>query len=76
MIRESLNFSDRVFWFSTLVSKQAHLDGMYRSLQKAKALEVKTIPLGTGNKSTRIVAWTFLDKEQQKEWQISRWKQG
>ena len=76
MIRESLNFSGRVFWFSTLVSKQAHLDGMYRSLQKAKALEVKTIPLGTGNKSTRIVAWTFLDKEQQKEWQISRWKQG
>ena len=28
--------------------------------------------MGTGNKSTRIVAWTFLSKEEQKEWAKTR----
>jgi len=35
--------------------------------------EVKTIPMGQGNKTSRIVAWTFLSKEQQKEWRNKRW---
>ena len=73
MIRESRNFSDRVFWFSSLVSKKAHLERIYRSLKKVKAVEVKSIPLGTGNKSSRIVSWTFLDDIQQKAWRDSRW---
>lgn len=30
--------------------------------------------MGTGNKSSRIVAWTFLNKDEQKEWKESRWK--
>jgi len=29
--------------------------------------------MGSGNKSSRIVAWTFLSKEAQKEWRESRW---
>ena len=27
-----------------------------------------------GNKSSRIVAWTFLSTEEQKEWRETRWK--
>ena len=73
MIRESRKIAHRVFWFSTLVSKKAHLDSIFRSLEDVKALEVKSISLGTANKSARIVAWRFLDKEQQKAWRISRW---
>ncbi len=29
--------------------------------------------MGTTNKSSRIVVWTFLTKEEQKEWAIKRW---
>jgi len=74
MIRESRRFAKNVYWFSTLVSKQSNLKGIYKSLEKLEAEKVKTIPLGTGNKSGRIVAWTFLSEEEQKDRKESRWK--
>jgi 23S rRNA (adenine1618-N6)-methyltransferase len=42
-------------------------------LDKAEATEVATLPMGQGNKTSRIVVWSFLSKEQQKEWKNSRW---
>ena len=30
--------------------------------------------MGTGNKVSRIVVWTFLSKKQQNEWREKRWK--
>ncbi len=74
MVSESKNFSKNCCWFSTLVSKQSNLKGIYKSLEKTEASQIKTIPMGTGNKSSRIVAWTFLSKEEQKEWRETRWK--
>jgi len=71
MIRESKRFGENVFWFSTLVSKQTHLKGAYESLKMVAAKEVKTIPMGQGNKSSRILAWTFFDTEQKQAWQKS-----
>jgi 23S rRNA (adenine1618-N6)-methyltransferase len=62
------------FWFTTLVSKQSNLKGIYKALQESKAADIRTIAMGTGNKSTRIVAWTFLSKEEQKAWRDSRWR--
>lgn len=73
MIKESKDFSKNCFWFSTLVSKQSNLKGIYIVLEQLKAKKIKTIPLGTGNKSSRIVAWTFLTKEEQKEWRTDKW---
>lgn len=73
MIRESKNFSKNCLWFSTLVSKQSNLKGIYKSLESYDAKQVKTIPMGTGNKSSRIIAWTFLSKTAQKVWRESRW---
>lgn len=73
MIKESKDFSKNCFWFSTLVSKQSNLKGIYIVLEQLKAKKIKTIPLGTGNKSSRIVAWTFLTKEEQKEWRAAKW---
>jgi 23S rRNA (adenine1618-N6)-methyltransferase len=55
------------------VSKQSHLKGIHDALAKAGAVEVKTIPMGQGNKSGRVVAWTFLDREQQNIWAKTRW---
>ena len=74
MITESKIYSKRCFWFSTLVSKQSNLKGIYKSLDNSNIKQLKTITMGTANKSSRIVAWTFLSKEEQKEWRESRWK--
>jgi 23S rRNA (adenine1618-N6)-methyltransferase len=74
MVRESKNFSESCFWFTTLVSKQSNLKSIYTSLEKENAVEVKTIVMGQGNKTSRIVAWTFLTSEQQKDWRNTRWK--
>ena len=73
MIRESKKFSTNCFWFSTLVSKQSNLKGVYDSLKKVEVSQIKTIPMGTGNKSSRIVAWTFLSKNQRDRWVEERW---
>ncbi len=73
MVRQSKFFANACFWFSTSVSKQSHLKGIYEALKIAGAVEVKTIPMGQGNKSGRIVAWTYLTTEQQKSWRETRW---
>lgn len=73
MIEESKKFSNSCFWFTSIVSKEDHLQNAYSTLKKFGALEVKTIPMGTGNKKSRILAWTFLNPKQQKIWMQSRW---
>lgn len=75
MILQSKKFSTSCFWFSTLISKQANLSGVYQELNKVDVVEIKTIPMGQGNKTSRIVAWTFLEKEQQKKWINTRWNE-
>jgi len=74
MITESQKFSQRCYWFSTLVSKQSNLKFIHKALKHAQAKDIKTVPMGTGNKSTRVVAWTFLSKEEQNSWRETRWK--
>jgi 23S rRNA (adenine1618-N6)-methyltransferase len=68
LIRESQNYAANVFWFTTLVSKQSHLKSLYGTLKTVRPAEVKTISMGTGNKSTRILAWTFVPKEERVDW--------
>jgi 23S rRNA (adenine1618-N6)-methyltransferase len=70
---ESKEFSSSCFWFSTLVSKKTHLKNIQNSLDKAKVTEVKIIEMSQGNKISRVIAWTFLTKEQQKIWVDKRW---
>ena len=73
MINQSEEFAKSCFWFSTLVSKQSHLKNIYMELEMAGAAVVKTIPMGQGNKASRIVAWTFMKKEQRENWVNTRW---
>ena len=56
---ESSLFKDQCQWFTTLVSKKDLVKGMYASLKKLGATDIKTITMGQGNKISRIVAWTF-----------------
>jgi 23S rRNA (adenine1618-N6)-methyltransferase len=73
MIRQSRLFKKNCFWFTTLVSKQSNLPAIYDMLEKAEAVNMKTIPMGQGNKISRIVVWTFLTQEEQKAWKLKRW---
>ena len=75
MVRESKQFSTACCWFSTLVSKESNLTKVYDSLRKANPAEVKTNPMGQGNKISRIVAWTFLTPDLQRNWINTRWIQ-
>ena len=74
MISESKKFGKSCFWFSSLVSKQSNLKMVNKTLQDIGAEKVQVIPMGQGNKTSRIVAWTFLTAEEQKEWRETNWK--
>jgi len=73
MIRQSKQFYNSCFWYTTFISKQSNLKSVYTELKSSGALEVRTIPMSHGNKQSRIVAWTFLTPIQQKNWIRTRW---
>ncbi|MFM2369304.1 MAG: hypothetical protein RL619_1604 [Bacteroidota bacterium] len=70
MIYESAKFPMNCLWFTTLVSKKENLSSIYKTLNKVSAVEVKTIDMAQGQKTSRIVAWTFLSEAQQKAWKF------
>lgn len=73
MILESAQVAMNCFWFTSLVSKKENLAGIYKVLAQVKALEIKTVEMKQGQKTSRFVAWTFLNPEQQHEWRTQRW---
>jgi 23S rRNA (adenine1618-N6)-methyltransferase len=75
MISQSKQISSSCFCFTTLISKQSHLKSVYLALKNEVALDVRTIPMSQGNKTNRIVAWTYLTPEQQQKWINKRWKE-
>jgi 23S rRNA (adenine1618-N6)-methyltransferase len=60
MIAQSAEIPDRCRWFTTLVSKSAHVPRLRDALRRANAADVKTIGMAQGQKQSRILAWTFL----------------
>ncbi len=68
LIEESLDIKNQCLWFTCLISRQEHLEVIYKMLYNAKAIEVKTISMGQGNKRSRIIAWTFLNQQEQETW--------
>ncbi|MBK7937223.1 MAG: 23S rRNA (adenine(1618)-N(6))-methyltransferase RlmF [Lewinellaceae bacterium] len=73
MISQSRQFATSCFWFSTLISKKSNVKIACKGLEKVRASDVKTISMGQGHKNSRILAWTFLSREQQKLWRNTRW---
>jgi 23S rRNA (adenine1618-N6)-methyltransferase len=65
---ESSFYKEQCFWFTALVSHKDHVRPMKVSLNKLGATNVKVIHMMQGNKTSRIIAWTFLNEEQQNEW--------
>jgi len=69
MIYESAKYPMQCLWFTTLVSKQSNLSTIYKTLNNIGAIH-KTIDMAQGQKTSRIVAWTFKSKDQQKNWKF------
>lgn len=68
MILESKNFAANCLWFTSLVSKAASLPAIYRALRNVGAVKMHTINMAQGQKQSRMVAWTFLNERQQRDW--------
>ena len=64
MIEQSAAFAEQCLWFSSLISKKDHLPVLRQLLKKAGAVEVTTIDMAQGQKTSRFIAWSFLDKKQ------------
>lgn len=64
MIAESAASPAAVGWYSSLISRSAHLDDLRHQLQQVGAREVQTIAMGQGQKQSRFLAWSFLERAQ------------
>ncbi len=74
MIEQSVPFGRQCLWFTTLVSKKTTLPRLYQTLRNVKAHNVKTIEMAQGQKISRILAWSFMNPEEQNQWKQERWK--
>lgn len=59
MITESAERPGLCRWFTTLVSQRAHLPRLFHALEAVNALDVQTLEMVHGQKTSRILAWTF-----------------
>ena len=68
MIKESKDYAHQVLWFTSLVSKSAHIRLLQRMLKQVGAVDVKVCSMAQGQKQSRFLAWTFHTAEQRKAW--------
>ena len=73
MIKQSKKYAKNCFWFSTIVSKKDNLQFIYDTIDYVKPTEYDTIEMQHGQKISRIIIWTFLTEEEQKQW-ASKWR--
>jgi 23S rRNA (adenine1618-N6)-methyltransferase len=76
LVRQSEKYARNCLWFFTLVSKQSNLKKIHCLLERTGAFQIRTIAMGTGNKSSRLVAWSFFSEAQRNEWRETRWIAG
>ncbi len=65
---QSSKFKQSCFWFTCLVSNVSHVRSMKESLEKLGATDFQVLDMIQGNKVSRVVAWTYLTADEQKEW--------
>jgi 23S rRNA (adenine1618-N6)-methyltransferase len=64
LIDESAQFPETCAWYTTLVSKSSTLPAIEKALKTVPVREVRQFDLTQGQKKSRIVAWTFLGREE------------
>jgi 23S rRNA (adenine1618-N6)-methyltransferase len=76
MIQESVPFKSKVLWFSTLVSNKDILPALYPMLEHpdVDVYEIATVEMAQGQKTSRFVAWTYMNPSEREAWRCRRWK--
>jgi 23S rRNA (adenine1618-N6)-methyltransferase len=59
MVAESARHPDLCLWFTSLVARSASLPRLQAALRQAGATRVRVIPMGQGQKESRVLAWSF-----------------
>ena len=73
MMKESRQFASQCCWFSSLISKKEHVAVLQSQLTSLGASRVKLVSMAQGQKQSRMLAWSFLDAEQLRQWRQDRW---
>jgi len=73
MVQESAALPRQCLWFTTLLSKAAHLPAVRAALRQAGARDVRILDMAQGQKKSRLVAWTFLAEDARERWRRERW---
>jgi len=60
LIKESQVFSTQCRWFTSLVSKNDNVQPAKKLIRKLGAMDLREIAMKQGNKTTRLLAWTYL----------------
>lgn len=68
MILESALYHSQVLWFTCLVSKKDHLFKLTSLCKKVKAAEFRVIEMAQGQKTSRMLAWTFFPPDARRKW--------
>lgn len=68
LAKESQLFATQVLWFTTLISKKENVPTLKAALDKLGAKQVKVVEMSQGQKISRFVAWTYMDKAERKTW--------
>ncbi|WP_447469973.1 23S rRNA (adenine(1618)-N(6))-methyltransferase RlmF [Vibrio harveyi] len=68
MANESQAFSAQVLWFTTLISKKDNVRPMRKQLEKLGVKAIRIVEMSQGQKVSRFIAWSYMDKSQRKAW--------
>ncbi|MGR5300855.1 23S rRNA (adenine(1618)-N(6))-methyltransferase RlmF [Vibrio alfacsensis] len=68
MANESQAFSTQVLWFTSLISKKDNVRPMCKQLEKLGAKAIRVVEMSQGQKISRFIAWSYMDKQQRKTW--------
>lgn len=72
MVEESQDYADQVCWFTSLIASGDNLSPLKKALKQIGAVAVEVILMGQGNKVSRILAWSFLNEDERRQWASSR----
>jgi len=73
MAKESQDFAEQVCWFTSLISKGEHIEELEQYLQVLGAKQIRVIPMSQGQKVSRVLAWSFMDTDEQQQWASDNW---
>jgi len=74
MLDESYFQKNKVLWFTSLIAKKDHLPAILRRVKKVKPTMSKVVEMTQGQKVSRMLCWSFMNKKQQAAWKAARWK--